>query len=459
MASGIALTANDLSTRLPSFIEFDFLTYKNAHTKMKFIDLEYGEWWARPCNVLGGSRHPLRNLLKKQSGILKRKITPEEAGSRLPAFLSLDHSTYKNTNTKAKFIDFEYGEFWTTPAQIFSGRGGHPLRLKAKKKKSHKCLFLPNGSTINSYATSLGLTRNSNASLVFRKYGGEVTQRWIEDRSKQGRESSLELFFLQQFPICSRFNRALGVYTPKGGQYRPDFKLTDNIYVDIDGMKWHSDLHKEKEYHLIKSKRFRNNNILLLQFYQSEILDKESIVKSTIFSKINKYNFKYQARKLTIREVKNQEAQEFLANNHLMGKFKSAKHLGLYSDHALVSLISYKKHKDGIDISRFCNKLNSLVVGGLSKLLKAIERKENPSFIQSFVDLRYGTGDSLLKLGFVLEKTTLGWKWTDGHHTFNRLKCRANMDSRRLTEKQHAEELGWHRIYDAGQAKFIKRIR
>lgn len=65
-------------------------------------------------------------------------------------------------------------------------------------------------------------------------------------------------------------------------------------------------------------------------------------------------------------------------------------------------------------------------------------------------------GNHLSNYGFKLEKTTLGWKWTNGSRTFNRLSCRANMDSRKMSEREHAEELKLYKIYDAGQAKFVK---
>lgn len=118
-------------------------------------------------------------------------------------------------------------------------------------------------------------------------------------------------------------------------------------------------------------------------------------------------------------------------------------------------LKSYKKHKQGLDISRFSCELNTIVIGGLSRLLSFLKKKENPKFIQSFVDLRYGSGDSLLNLGFKLESTTLGWKWTDFYQTYNRLQCFGNMDERMLSEREYAKEKGWVKIYDAGQAKFV----
>jgi hypothetical protein len=63
-------------------------------------------------------------------------------------------------------------------------------------------------------------------------------------------------------------------------------------------------------------------------------------------------------------------------------------------------------------------------------------------------------------MGFTKKKEVLSWKWADirSKHTYNRLKCRANMDSRNLSEKEYASELGWVKIYDAGQALFIKQI-
>ena len=42
--------------------------------------------------------------------------------------------------------------------------------------------------------------------------------------------------------------------------------------------------------------------------------------------------------------------------------------------------------------------------------------------------------------------------------TYNRLRCRANMDNRKLSEKEYSEELGWERIYDAGQRLYIKSL-
>ena len=87
-----------------------------------------------------------------------------------------------------------------------------------------------------------------------------------------------------------------------------------------------------------------------------------------------------------------------------------------------------------------------------------MERTIDMKDLHYWADLRYGTGNYLKNIGFEHIKDTLGWKWTDYRcRTYNRLKCRANMDARKLTQAEHAEELGWVKIYDAGQRLWVRR--
>ena len=231
------------------------------------------------------------------------------------------------------------------------------------------------------------------------------------------------------------------------------------IGIEFNGLYWHSTENLEDiKYHMNKVKRCEDKGWSLIQINEDEWDNKPEIVKSIIKAKMGFLEDRVFARKCNIKPVDRSQAMSFCEDNHLMGSFQSGKNVGLFIKDELVSLIIYKKLDDGIDISRFCSKINTQVVGGLGKLLSHIENLERPKFIQSFVDLRYGSGSSLEVLGFRLESTTLGWRWTDFDNTFNRLRCTANMDERGLSQEEHAEELGWVKIYDAGQAKFLKVI-
>lgn len=81
--------------------------------------------------------------------------------------------------------------------------------------------------------------------------------------------------------------------------------------------------------------------------------------------------------------------------------------------------------------------------------------KLTASQVISFCDLRYATGKSYEVNGFKKVNTSQGWCWTDGKQRFNRLTCKAGNGK---TEAENAKDLNWFKIYDAGQAKYIKII-
>lgn len=208
------------------------------------------------------------------------------------------------------------------------------------------------------------------------------------------------------------------------------------------------------KYHYEMRKDYEDEDRRILQFRADEVHNKLHIVESMINNSIGK-SIKIYARKCEIKEVNHSQAKDFLIENHMMGSF-TAKHIGLFFNDEIVSLISYRSYKDKISVDRFCGKINHSVIGGFGKLMKVLELQTGKLPIHYWVDLRYGTGSFLLNQRFEFVRETLGFSWTDGRSTFNRRRCRANMDERKLTEKEHAEELGLFKIYDAGQRLYIK---
>ncbi len=309
----------------------------------------------------------------------------------------------------------------------------------------------------------------SNARRIFKEQGEKSLLRWLQREKKS--TSSLETHFIQ---LLKDNNIKDIVYYNKKLEslhYKPDFaSKSGSLYIDVDGLKWHSyfespnleanikdcGAHSPKNfkyYHFKKREKYEQSGLTLFQFRQDEVIFKPNIVLSIINSKLNK-NKKIFARKLNVGPVNKETAFSFFNENHLMGPHNSSKAIGLFTKEGeLVCSISYKKYKNGIDISRFATKIGITVVGGLGKLISHIEKTESPVFIQSYVDLRYGTGKSLKTLGFSKESITLGWKWTDNFCTFNRLYCKAGNGK---TEKENAKDLNLKKIYDAGQAKFVK---
>jgi len=71
---------------------------------------------------------------------MSKKLSIKQAKQKLYEIhgdnVLLDVSTYLNTRTKAKFIDKDYGEWWSTPNNIFSRGSSHPAREQEKIKKT-----------------------------------------------------------------------------------------------------------------------------------------------------------------------------------------------------------------------------------------------------------------------------------------------------------------------------------
>lgn len=302
----------------------------------------------------------------------------------------------------------------------------------------------------------------NNAYKVFHQYGEQAFLDYCDNYQEQIYSTELAFINLLKdtFPSISKYDKE-----PKEFKLsrRPDFRLELNgkvLYVNIDGLYWHSQgvgRKLPKKYHIDLQKEFFKNGQTIFQFREDELRDRPNIVRSIVLNYFGMNSNRYAARKLEIKNVTYKDSKKFFNENHLMGSYKATSY-GLYDGTDLICCLSIKMKDGELDISRFATKNFSSVAGGFSRLLDHVSKIHKPKKIVSWCDMRYSTGTSYKKLSFTPEKVTLGWRWTDFEHTFNRLKCRANMNDRKLTQAQQAEEFGWYMIYDAGQVKYSKII-
>jgi hypothetical protein len=318
-------------------------------------------------------------------------------------------------------------------------------------------IMLSTGETLSSYITKIGLPVTAWPYILYKRYGEQVTLDYL--RSYNGKKCTyIETVFGQEMGVA-HYDK-----TPPntGLHFRPDFKIEGRdkcLYINVDGLFWHSEIKRTNNYHTHMRESFELNNLKLIQFYEDEILTKMPIVKSMVNYLLgNPALYTVFARKLQIHEITQKIANDFLESNHLMGKTSASKHYALFNKGECLAVMSVRMKNQQLEISRFCSRINYNIPGGFSKLLKHCVDEKKPSSVMSFVDLRYATGKSLLVCGFELQGITQGWCWTDGFCRFNRMRCRANMDDRGLSQEEHAKEIGWYKIFDAGQAKFIKIV-
>lgn len=237
-----------------------------------------------------------------------------------------------------------------------------------------------------------------------------------------------------------------------------------NIAVEFDGIYWHSEIVKDNDYHINKTITCEKRGIRLIHIFEDEWIKKQEIVKSLISNILGHTANKIYARKCKIKDVPYNDALVFLDSNHLQGKCPSSIRIGLYYNDELVSLMTFGKtryfaedSKSQYELLRFCNKKDTVVVGGASKLFKHFISEYNPTSIISYADRRWSQGNLYIKLGFTfLHYSKPNYYYVIGNERKNRFNFRKSELIKRygcpkdVTEKEFCFSQKWYRIYDCG---------
>lgn len=236
-----------------------------------------------------------------------------------------------------------------------------------------------------------------------------------------------------------------------------------NLGIEFNGIWFHCENFKNKTYHQDKTFYFKNLNINIFHIWEDDWLYKNDIIKSMILNKLGKSNRIY-ARKCEIKEINDSLLiKDFLNKNHLQGAISSSTQIGLYYNNELVSLMTFGKSRNKnneIEMLRFCNKLNTSIVGGFSKLLKYYINNYNFVKLISYADISHSTGDLYLKNDFILDHiTNIGYYWCKNGVKFNRFRFRKsilvkNGNDSNKSENEIMHELNYYKLYNCGNYKF-----
>ena len=242
-----------------------------------------------------------------------------------------------------------------------------------------------------------------------------------------------------------------------------------NLGFEFNGLYFHSDKFKEKNYHIRKTNYFSTKNIKIFHIWQDDWTYKQDIVKSMVVNKLNQSFNKIGARKCKIKEINdNQIIRKFLDENHIQGFVGSKIKIGLFYNDLLISIMCFdqfegrKKMKNGFNLNRFCNKIDTNVIGGASKLLKYFIEKYDPERIISYADKDWSVGDLYEKIGFIkISESNPDYKYIlNGKRTHksnfrkSQLKKKFNLDTSNKNESELIKELDILKIYDCGKIKY-----
>lgn len=253
--------------------------------------------------------------------------------------------------------------------------------------------------------------------------------------------------------------------------YIPDYKLG----IECNGVYWHSDKIKHRQYHVDKYKKACDAGIRLIQVWDDQRIRHPRIVGSLILSKLGIYKEKIGARKCSVKQIDGRTANEFYNANHIQGQTRSSIHYGLYHTERLVACMSFSKRSklsggkndDSWELTRFCSLLNTQVIGGAGKLLKYFINHYHPQKIISFSSNDISDGGLYKKLGFTTDGKVTGSYWYIDQKTHIRYH-RTSFCKTRLaklgydvskSESEIMNGLPYFRIYDSGHTKWELVIR
>lgn len=257
-------------------------------------------------------------------------------------------------------------------------------------------------------------------------------------------------------------------YFKDGKRFEADLFLPDfNLAIDFHGLYFHSNVYKEKNYHLDKLDFFTSLNINFIQIFENEWLSKQEIVKSIVKRKLNMTE-KIYARKCVVREISLKETKNFCEAYHLQGYSKCAIRIGMFYSDELVSVMTVGanrfKQTDVYELIRYtCHPLYS-VTGGMKKMLAYLKNEYQINELDSFIERRYFNGAGYLNAGFKLVGVSVPnyfyFKSSDPTIIYNRMMFqKAKLHKKlkifddKLSEYENMMDNGFLRIYDCGNIK------
>lgn len=448
---GVSQKRNELKYWLPANVTLKLgqIEIFNKETKLIFIDNKYGEFISTYKALQGAndSVHPKAlSFRKSQNNPGASKQSREKARQTMlvkygveyalksPEFLKKSKETFNKNND----IEDVLKKMQDTSLERYGHK--NPMQSELIKERQLSSLLINHGVTNPNYIPHVAELRLQN--LINKNLSSK------EELELKAYIESLGLITKKSF---------IGGASPK----ELDIKILDkNIAFEMNGLYWHNEkMGKDRKYHLSKTLMCSERGIRLIHIFDKEWHDRKSQIKSFIKSALNKNEITIYARECELKDISSLECREFLDKYHILGKTTMKGAIGLFYKDELLSVISYNKHHRNTGeylLNRYCTKTNVTIVGGLSRLSKSLYKKIG--VFSTFIDLRFSTGQSWLKCGYIKTNTLdpdYFYYNSKTHQVLSkqsRKKSTVNTPSE-MTEIQHATLDGLVRVWDCGKIK------
>lgn len=252
------------------------------------------------------------------------------------------------------------------------------------------------------------------------------------------------------------------------GRYEYDVSVPSrHVAIEYNGLYWHSDQFKTKNYHRDKAQAAEEEGWQVIQVWEDDWLYRRGVVKVMLTRKLGvSKEPRLNARSLLVREVDTISAREFLNVHHIQGYAPGSVRIGLYQPDGTLQAIMLFKHRGGgtntYELSRYAT--SAIVRGGFSKLFTHFLREYSPDKVISFSDMSISDGSLYRNCGFAQDGILApDYSYVVGDrriHKFNYRLKRFREDpelrfEKGKTERELAELNGLHRVYDSGKVRWV----
>ncbi len=392
--------------------------------------------------------------------------------ARHPDKFELLSTQYLNQRTQLLLRCKSCGsQFKSTGGDLLSGRGCPSYVCRYGRLTKPKKTFVQEATAIHGDRYVYGKYRGTQTNMKMKCTScGRVFYQWPRNHlsyasgcpychaSTSSGENSLAVWLRSLHVRVITTNRKI-----LNGKEIDIFLPDHGLGIEFNGLYWHDAAHKGRLYHQQKSRDAAAAGIALFHVWEHQWRTQQAIVKSMLLVRLGLAN-RIAARATEVRRLENSDTAEFLRASHLQGFVSASISYGLFHDGALVEVMSFGRSRfaDGFDFEllRLGSALNTVVVGGASRLFNAFKRDHPKSSVVSYADLDHGTGHVYTQLGFKwVGVTDPAYFWVKGTEVISRYKAQKRRLSRWLptwdpnkTERANLESAGYRRVFTSGNA-------
>lgn len=456
---------------------YDKFIYTTMFTKSIITCPKHGDFEQKPIKHISGEGCPLCGYENNSESFRKSfDVFLSEARAKFKDKFQYDSSTYLNMHTKMRIICPTHGELWMTPLSHIKSKTGCEMCSYDTVKSSTTITtdeFIERSRVIHKgkydYSKTKYYRSKSPVEIICPKHGsffqlpnfhlmGSGCPKCVSPISKW--ENELYEYIISLGILCEQSNRTV----LNGSEI--DILLSDyNIGIECDGLRWHNEQYRDKDYHLNKTIECADKGIRLIHVFEDEWINKKDIIKSMLSNILHKTENRIYARECTIKKVNANDRAQFLNENHIQGDVNSKFNYGLYYKDELVSIMTFghnrinlggKAEENKYELIRFCNKIRTNVVGAASKLFKEFLKDKVPNEIVSYSDRRWSLGNLYTVLGFKHHHNSKpNYFYVVNQKRENRFKYRKDLlvkdgFDKNKTEHQIMLDRKIYRIYDCG---------